>query len=505
MIHNVLQWLEQSAERFPDRIALTDDREAITYREYLERARKIGSYLLAKRGGELSGKPVAVLIDRNLASVVTFMGVVSGGAFYVPVDMTMPMERINLILDTLKPVEIIDARGLEDAGEYLTTERILAEAVLDEAALGNVRDNMIDVDPLYAIFTSGSTGVPKGVLVSHRSVIDLIEAFEDAFSFEEGTVFGNQAPFDFDVSTKDLYNSLYCGGCVKIIPKRMFAAPKLLAAFLQEEKIETMIWAVSAMRILADFKALALTDGLPALRNVMFSGEVMPMKTIQYWKEMIPHARYVNLYGPTEITCNCTYHVVRDCDLEKKALPAGKAFRNTRIFLRGEENKVVTTPGEEGEICVEGTCLALGYWNNAQKTDEAFRPIPMTGEYRRSMYATGDIGYLDEEGLLYFASRRDHQIKHMGHRIELGEIEAALNSIPFLQISVCFFSESRQKIVCCYEAEQECKKEIVLALSQKLPKYMWPNVYCYHAHLPMTKNGKIDRVTLKKEWENENG
>ncbi len=504
MINNICQWLEGCAKKTPDRIALSDEYGSITYSEYYEEACKIGTYLIQKNNTVEACMPVAVLIDRNVTSVVTFLGVAFSGCFYVPIDMSMPEERVRLILDTLNPVEILDAREQND-GKYTSVRTILDSMEKDEPLLKVVRENRIDTDPLYAIFTSGSTGVPKGVLVSHRSVIDLIEAFEDAFSFAEGTIFGNQAPFDFDVSTKDIYNSLYCCGCVKVIPKRMFVSPKLLVSFLEDEKIETIIWAVSALRILADFKALKLADGLKNLKNVMFSGEVMPVKSIRYWMENVQGARYVNLYGPTEITCNCTYHIIETSDLERDALPIGKPFKNTRVFLKGEDNEVVKRAGVEGEICVEGTCLALGYWNNKEKTEEAFKQIAVTPEYKRYMYSTGDIGYYDEAGLLYFSSRKDYQIKHMGHRIELGEIEAALNGLSFLRIGVCVFSESRQKIVCFYQAEEECRNEIVVGLSKKIPKYMWPNVFCKVDEMPMTKNGKIDRLYLKKEWEKNNG
>jgi non-ribosomal peptide synthetase component F len=280
MIFNVLQYLEESSEKSPGKIVLTDEYGKVTYSELVSDARKIGTYISSRIGGE-TNKPVAVLIDRNLLSITAFFGVVYAGCFYVPIDMSMPKERIDTILGTLSPVLTIDCRpGVQTDDDGIRVKEILDSANADDEVLSRIRSNMIDEDPLYAIFTSGSTGVPKGVLVSHRSVIDLLGAFEEAFSFDEETVFCNQAPFDFDVSVKDIYNCIYCGGSIVIAPKKLFMSPKLLVDFLGTNKVNTLIWAVSALRIISDFKAVESATEVPALKNVMFSGEVMPVKSL---------------------------------------------------------------------------------------------------------------------------------------------------------------------------------------------------------------------------------
>ena len=497
MICNVLQYLEESERRFPDRIALDDGTESLTYRHYAENARRIGTYAAKKAEGRM-GAPIAVLIDRNIRSVCTFMGVVYSGNFYVPIDMTMPQSRIELIFNALQPILVIDARSGESELPF-TADRyddILAKTKPDNQRLAQIRNERIDTDPLYAIFTSGSTGIPKGVVVSHRSVIDLVNAFGEAFELDGGLVFGNQAPFDFDVSVKDLYNAMALGATVQVLPRKLFKTPKLLVDYLREKQISILIWAVSALRILSDFKALEDAGDL-ALKTVMFSGEVMPTRALNYWMDHLPNVRYVNLYGPTEITCNCTYYVISRRFRDDEMIPIGKAFCNTRVFLMNEQKELIRKPREIGEICIEGTCLALGYWNNREKTAEAFIPNPFVSECESRIYKSGDMGYYDEQGDLYFASRRDYQIKHMGHRIELGEIEVALNAIPFLTIACCIYDEASERIICHYQAEEDHKKEIVMELSRKLPKYMWPNIYIRHDRLPLNKNGKIDRIALK--------
>ena len=504
MINNVIKLLEQNNKSNPEAIALKDEFQSLTYKEYRNEAGKIGTYIAKTFPGN-TNKPIAVLIDRNVKSVLAFMGIVYSANFYVPIDTSMPEERIKLIYNTLDPLTVIDAR---EAGDNFTdtvkVDEILSSTEADETLIERAIHSVIDRDPLYAIFTSGSTGIPKGVCVSHGSVLDLIDAFEDAFSFDRGTVFGNQAPFDFDVSVKDIYNALKCGGCVNIIPKRFFTAPAMLVKHLYEEKIDTIIWAVSAMRIVADFDTFNGMESLPVLKNVFFSGEVMPVKSLNYWRTFFPKTRFVNLYGPTEITCNCTYYEIKKDFAPDERFPIGKPFENTRMFLLDNDGKTVDKSGVQGEICVEGRCLALGYYNNEEKTNAGFTPHPFVSEYPLRIYRTGDLGYYDDNGDLVFASRKDHQIKHMGHRIELGEIENALNSIPFLTIAVCIYDEKNEKIVCFYQAAEDRKKDIVMELSKKLSKYMWPNKYVRYDVLPLNKNGKIDRVLLKKQWEEEN-
>ena len=500
MKNNVLYYLEECANTSPNSIALKDELESITYKEYAEYAQKIGSYIATHYAGSFN-QPVAVVIDRNIKSIYTFMGVVYSGNMYVPLDASMPVERVNLILDTLKPIAIIDATDSSDnLFNSIKTDDIINSSNIDNKLLEEIRNNSIDTDPLYAIFTSGSTGVPKGVCVSHRSVIDLIEAFDEAFSFEIGTVFGNQAPFDFDVSVKDIYNALYCQGCVSVIPKRMFTAPKMLVEYLYNEKIDALIWAVSALRIVSEFNTFKSIEKFPSLKKVFFSGEVMPVKSLNYWMEYYKNTQFINLYGPTEITCNCSYYIIdRSFKLDEK-IPAGKPFKNTRMFLVDEKNEVIKSQETIGEICVSGSCLALGYWNNADKTSESFVQNAKICEYPSKMYKTGDLGYYDSDYNFVFVSRKDYQIKHMGHRIELGEIETSLNAIDCVGTAVCVYVEDREKIVCFYQSEADCKKDIVKELSKKLPKYMWPNVYERYDMLPLNKNGKIDRVKLKKEW-----
>lgn len=500
MKKNVLAYLKEAAEAVPEKVVFADDKQELTYGEFRETARKIGSGLIEVMGGQ-TRRPIAVLIDRSVKPLTGFFAVVYSGNFYVPVDRRMPAERICLLLETTEAAVILAGAGDERLLAQIGYEgRIcymeeLAGHPVDLEALERIRREQIDTDPLYAIFTSGSTGVPKGVLVSHRSVIDLVDAFHEEFSLDESCIFGNQAPFDFDVSVKDIYSTIRNQATMVVIPQVNFSFPKKLIGYLNQWKINTIIWAVSAMRIIENLNGFSGEVPL-YLRRIMFSGEVMPPKVLRYWQRYIPAAAYVNLYGPTEITCNCTFCEITREYGEDERLPIGVPFKNSGVFLL-DGDRLVKEPDEIGEICVKGTCLALGYYNNPEKTAEAFCQNPLNTAYPERIYRTGDMGKYDAQGQLYFVSRRDAQIKHMGHRIELGEVEAAVNALEFLRAGVCIYAD--ENIVLCYEADHACDKEILRMLGRKLPKYMLPTRLCWYRALPLNKNGKIDRVYLAQE------
>ena len=332
-------------------------------------------------------------------------------------------------------------------------------------------------------------------MVSHRSVIDFIDVFTKQFDITEDDVLGNQAPFDFDVSVKDIYSALAVGATVQLISKDYFSVPVRLMDFLDDRKVTNLTWAVSALTMLSIFDALSYKKP-SSIKRIMFSGETMPVKHLNYWKSYYPEARFVNLYGPTEITCNCTYYEInRDFSAGEK-IPIGQAFPNEKVFLLDEEDKEVTKTGVEGEICVSGTALALGYYNNPDQTAKAFVKNPLNDKWTETIYRTGDLAYYDENMELCFTSRKDFQIKHMGHRIELLEIECALEKIDEIKRSCCVFDEKRNKIVCFYQGDID-KKKIVKEARKYLQDFMIPNVFRKMDELPITANGKIDRKLLK--------
>ncbi|RKM53796.1 D-alanine--poly(phosphoribitol) ligase [Butyrivibrio sp. X503] len=500
--YNVLSFLESSAAKYPERVAFKDKDEAINYNDLLIRCQKI-AFVIRKNAQMESfekNRPVAVFIDRNIKSLQLFLSVVYSGNFYVPIDPTLPVERIQAMLETLQPARCLSATTRKLPVEADSFDSLVEQAeALDEdycEEIDRVRKLVIDTDPLYAIFTSGTTGVPKSVLVSHRSVIDLVHRFAEEFPFPDQPVMANQAPFDFDVSVKDIYNSLNLGGTVVIVPKSYFVMPAALLPYLQENNVNVLIWAVSALRIVQNFKLF--DECIPdSISLVMFSGEVMPIKCLNYLMDYWKDATFVNLYGPTEITCNCSSYIIQGRLNDTDNIPIGNSFANTEMFLINPDTmQRIRKAGERGEICVKGSCLALGYYRNPEQTELAFVQDPEVTAYKDLMYRTGDLGYYDESGNLYYVGRKDHQIKHMGHRIEMGEIETVVNAIDEIKMACAVYKESKEMIYLYYSADSECDNIIIKQIRKSLPAFMLPNKFVYMKELPMNAHAKIDRKKL---------
>lgn len=496
---NVLEYLEHTVKRVPDKIAFANEEMGLTFSAVFHDSRAIGSYL--SEGGYYN-EPVIVFMKKHPKTIAAFFGCVYGGCYYVPIDDEMPRFRIDLIFDNLKPrVMICDdatkeiAKDFKFDGEMLVYDEVIATEI-NEEALFKIRDRQLDTDPIYIVFTSGSTGIPKGVVACHRSVIDYIENLSDVLEFNEDTVFANQTPLYFDACLKELYPTLKFGATTYIVPKSLFMFPVKLVEFLNEYKINTVCWVVSALTMISSFKTFDKV--VPKyLHTIAFGSEVFPIKQFNIWKETLPNARFTNLYGPTETTGMCCYFKVnRDFELDE-VMPIGRPFHNTEILLLNDKNEAAG-PGEVGEICVRGTSLTLGYYHAFEKTNEVFVQNPLNDRYPELIYRTGDLGKYNERGELVFVSRKDYQIKHMGHRIELGEIEVNVNMLEGVSTSCCVYDKEKEKIHLFYVGDMEVK-ELVMILKEKLPRYMIPNRVEQLDKMPLTANGKIDRVFLKNK------
>ena len=504
---NVTYWLDETARRFPDNTAYADEKKEITFAQLRAQARAIACEL-TERG--LFKKPIAVFLEKGVDVLVSFMGAAYSCNFYSPIDVDMPGSRVNKILEVLEPAVVITTGALQEVfsaydykGDFLLLEEVLAsgagaekEVSAREAALDAARRKGIDTDLLYVLFTSGSTGVPKGVTINHRAVIDYIDWVTETFSITEKDSFGNQAPFYFDNSILDIYSTLKTGATTYIIPKTLFAQPVPLLEYLREKKINTIFWVPSALIVVAKLKAFKNVDLSDTLRRVLFCGEVMPNKQLNVWRKFLPDVQYANLYGPTEITDACTYYIVDREFSDEEPLPIGIPMPNTDILVLNEKNEPVT--GEEpGELCVRGTSLSMGYYRNPEKTREAFVQNPLNQAVPELIYRTGDVVKYNERGEIIYLSRKDFQIKHMGHRIELGEIETAVSSLPEISLNCCLYDEKRQKIVLFIEEELD-KAYINEKISHLVPEYMLPNKVIRVEKMPINANGKIDRVKLKE-------
>ena len=502
MKYLILDHLEATAARLPGQTAFVDESGSITFRELVCKAGAVGTALAACTVPRMT---IGFYMDKSVQTVVGFMGAVYAGCAYSLLNLRHPAVRIRTILETLAcPVVITDRaneealRAMEVPGKILILEDLL-ESRTDPALLSRIRRQMLDIDPLYVNFTSGSTGTPKGVIISHRNVCDFIPCFTQIFGITQRDVLANQAPFDFDVSVKDIYSGLFTGATVAIIPTAYFTQPTKLMDFICDNGATVLVWAVSALCFITTMNALDYKTP-HALRTIMFSGEVMPIKHLKKLQKYLPDVTYVNLYGPTEITCNCTYYIVdRDFEVGEN-LPIGIPFPNERILLLDENNKEVA-PGGVGELCVSGTAVALGYFGDSERTKAAFVQNPLNSIYPETIYRTGDLVRLTEAGELVYVSRKDFQIKHMGHRIELGEIETALSAVPGVERALCIYLHDKGKILAFTVGEAD-KTAITEKLHENLPAYMIPNIFMQVEQMPMTKNGKIDRNALLELYKN---
>lgn len=501
-MNNVIDYLSDIVKRFPDKVAFSDSNGDVTFAELNEKAQKIAMEIIRKTDGK-NNVPIAVVMKKSKECIIAFMGIVYSGNYYSPIDPSMPMERMDLIFETLEPALVVTNNGTT-LNNIPQENQVFYEECMDNTydaeCIKRQVEQVLSVDPVYVLFTSGSTGRPKGVVISHASVIDYTEWLAKEFKFDEQTVFGNQAPFYFDNSILDIYSALKNGSRVYIIDEKLFTFPRQLMKCISDNKINTIFWVPSALIAVADSNVLEAEDiELPRLHKILFCGEVMPTKQMMVWRRKYKDALFANLYGPTEITDVCTYYVVDRDYKDDESLPIGKACKNTEILIINEENRKADID-EVGEICVRGIGVAKGYYRNKDKTAEAFVQNPLHQDYMDIVYKTGDLAKVNGEGNIIYIGRKDNQIKLQGHRIELGEIEAAAMSIEKVIRACAVFADVRKKIVLYVILQEEDinEKAIYKELKTKIPKYMLPSEIIIKDEMPLNVNGKIDRVRLKE-------
>lgn len=491
---NVLEYLEHTANVKANETAVVIENKSIEWAQLLESARQIGTgiaRLVEPR------KPIPILAAKGINTLCAFFGTAYAGCFYVMLNPQLPQIRLKSILTTLNADYLIADNENINLGKELCENVISIDDLkgeTDSELLADIRGRALDTDPLYALFTSGSTGTPKGVLVSHKNVISFIDSFTDTFDITENDVIANQAPFDFDVSVKDIYSALKTGARLVLVPTELFSQPAQLTDYLDEHNATTLIWAVSALCLISTFHCLEYRRP-EKIKKILFSGEVMPIKHLKEWRSHYPDALFVNLYGPTEITCNCTYHIIDNSREYDNGIPIGIPFENREVMLLDENNCQIVDKDTAGEICVRGTSVALGYFNNAEQTAKTFVQNPLNSLYPDIIYRTGDLAKYNADGELVFCGRKDFQIKHMGHRIELEEVEKAMESINGVNRACCVFDEKKGKLYGFYIGDID-KKELHINLSKRLPIFMVPGALRKAEEFPLNKNGKTNRKLL---------
>jgi D-alanine--poly(phosphoribitol) ligase subunit 1 len=498
--------LDRAAEKYGDKIGYEDEWESISFSQLREKAMVIGTRLLKDIKPGRTVSPVIVYIPKSVKCIVSYMGILYSGNPYVPVDDNMPLIRLQKIINNLKPGAIItdkehignlDTIDLGGAKAYLYDD--ISEGEVDISLIETKIQGVIDTDPIYVMYTSGSTGEPKGGVIPHRGVIDYAKWVVETFSFNEDTVMASQAPFYFDNSVFEIYSCLVCGGRLVLIPEVLMKFSLKLPEFLEEHKINTIFWVPTVLINIANSGVLSKHE-LPHLKIVAFCGEVMPNKQLNIWRKEHPHCLYANLYGPMEITDVCSYYIVDRPFEDSDPLPIGRACKNTRIIILNEEDRIAEV-GEPGEICVIGSGVGLGYWGNVEATDRAFVQNPVNPYFNETIYRTGDLAYVNEEGLIMFLGRMDSQIKLRGNRIELGEVEKAAACIDNVGRACAIFHAEQEEIVLFLETPEEfVLRKINMELLKYIPRYMLPHRLVTMEEFPRTANDKIDRITLRKEY-----
>lgn len=506
MKNSVLCYLEETVKRFPEKTAFFDKENAITFKELRNRAIDTAFFIQASISGRRN--PILTYLPKSVENIVAFMGILYSGNFYTPTDIRFPEEKVKSIIDTLKPAAIIvntktkeklsKFQGLDDV-RLIDMDEVSCTNRYEEG--GRLVREILDVDPVYTFFTSGSTGTPKGVIINNHNVIDYIDWAVKTFSINEKTIMGNQSPFYFDISTQDIYATLKSGATLGIIPPTYFAFPVQVLEFINERNINFLYWVPSAFVNIANYDLLKSIP-LDNVELMMFGGEVMPVKQLNYWKKYLPNLKTIaNVYGPTEATVNCTYYIVDREFSDSEVLPLGKACENTGLLVLDDDNNIIekTQVNEMGELCVYGSSLSVGYWGDEEKTREKYIDNPINKFYKEKIYLTGDLVYYNERGELVFAGRKDFQIKHSGYRIELGEIESAAMGKEEVSVVCAAYHKEKKQIVLFYQGEID-EQELMDYLLTIIPKYMVPTMYFPLKRFPYNDNGKIDRKHLEQQY-----
>ncbi len=488
-----IEYLQKTKDRFPDKTALVDDGQSITFSELWRSSLALAYWINTEF--QITNQPISVNLPKSIDAVIALLGIQLSGNIYVPLNIEAPeKEKILAVLGSDRVLEHIAGKFRLDGKKFADTH----DADMENSVLKKLSARKPD-DPLYIIFTSGTTGTPKGVTISNASVIDYIDWAIETYAVTEAEVIGNQAPLFFDNSVLDLYLTFAQGCTLHLLSRDVLRFPAEFGTYMSTHKINFIFFVPSLLSNLVALKIFK-DYNLTCLKKILFAGEAMPLNTLKLLKSSLPSALLSNLYGPTEITVDAIYWIFAENIEKMEEVPLGKPCANHRVLFLEEQNKRVTTDDKIAEICIAGPGVALGYWEDAKTTSEVFIPNPEPEKQGEIIYKTGDLGYRSsKDGLIYMTGRKDNQFKHYGYRIEAGEIENALNQFEFVLQSCVLYDCEKKRILALYTANPlEPPPPFRNLLSGILPQYMIPHSFHKMERFPTTQNGKMDRNALRK-------
>jgi amino acid adenylation domain-containing protein len=506
------------AERRPDATALVMGAERMTYGAVEETSNRLANLLLAEGLGP--GDRIALFAPKCPLAIVGMLATLKAGGAYVPIDTASPPSRVARILRACRPrfallhreaAPLLEGTLAEEGVDAprvvaLEPDRLGGRAAFD---LGDVaRAPAVrpatrgdDRSLAHILFTSGSTGLPKGVMIEHRSVLAFLDWAWPYFGTAPGERISGHPPLHFDLSTFDIYGTLGAGAELHLVGPELSLLAHKLAAMIRDRELTQWFSVPSILTFLAKFDAVRQGD-FPAMKRLLWCGEVLPTPTLIHWMTRLPHVRFTNLYGPTEATIASSYYTVPAVPADERALvPIGEPCGGEELLVLGDGLAAVPA-GEIGDLYLGGAGLSPGYWEDAEKTAAAFVPDPRRPGER--IYKTGDLASVGPDGLVYYHGRRDSQIKSRGYRIELGEIETALDSLAYLKESAVVGVETRgfegTAICCAFVAAEPGLRpgRIRTDLARLVPAYMLPAQWMELDRLPRNQNGKTDRPRLRE-------
>lgn len=524
LLHNLPA---ESARKYPNKEAVSFKGRSITYADLESKSNQLAAALSAM--GVKKGDRVGIMLSKSIESIVALFGIMKTGAMYVPLDPLAPAGRVTRIIShcgieclvtssenlkkicletqTASPVrKAILTGSLSDDGISKHIACLLWEE-LEAHRLYFTLIGLSDTTPAYILHTSGSTGEPKGVVISHLNALTFVNMAAEVFSLNENDRFANHAPLYFDLSVFDIFGAVKSGATIVLVPENLSPFPAKLAEFIETERISVWNSVSSVLTMVAD-RGRPDRFGFNALRLVHFSGDVMPAKHLRVLKQHMKRAEFYNIYGQTEANSSLFYPVREIPQDETWKIPLGKPLPNFDVFALNERNEIIRQPGEKGELYVNSSTVALGYWKNEAMTNEKFVPDPRCNAWNCCIYRTGDLVRLDKDGNFTLAGRKDHMIKSRGYRIELGEIELALNSHPDVSqaIVIAMPDELLGNRIIAYvtlsESAHETSGEIQAYCHTRLPRYMVPEEIFIMERMPRTATGKADRRMMAEIYSN---